>query len=171
MYALREYVGEEPINAALRRLFDRYKSAEPPLPTSMDLYSELKAATPDSLQSLLEDLFERNTYWELETKQVSAEPAGPGKWRVTLDVNARKLVVDTRGAETDVPMNDLVEIGVYGAGGETTRGAELYRRMHRIKAGRQLVAVVVTAKPVRGGIDARNLLIDADPTDNMKELQ
>lgn len=31
MYALREYVGEDPVNDALRRLFDKYKSGEPPL--------------------------------------------------------------------------------------------------------------------------------------------
>lgn len=129
----------------------------------------LKSVTPDSLQSLLADLFERNTYWELETKRVSAEPQGQGQWRVTLDVSARKVVVDTRGTETEVPMNDLVEIGVYGAGGEATRGVSLYRGMQRIKAGAQRITVVVAAKPVRAGIDPRYLLIDADPTDNMKE--
>ncbi|MDP9177340.1 MAG: ABC transporter permease [Gemmatimonadota bacterium] len=170
MYALREYVGERPVNDALRRLFDQYKTGEPPLPTTRELYAELKAVTPDSLQSLLADLFERNTYWELETKRVSAEPAGQGKWRVGLDVNARKVVVDTRGAETEVPMNDLVEIGVNGAGGDATRGAPLYRAMHRIKAGAQRISVLVAAQPVRAGIDPRNLLIDADPTDNQKEV-
>lgn len=170
MYALREYVGEEPVNEALRRLFDKYKSGGPPLPTSMDLYAELKSITPDSLQSLLGDLFERNTYWELETKSVSTKAAGEGKWLVTLDVTARKVVVDTRGAETEVPLNDLVEIGVYAAGGNATRGAPLYRAMHRIKPGAQRITVLVATQPVRAGIDPRNLLIDADPGDNLKEI-
>jgi ABC-2 type transport system permease protein len=169
MYALREYVGEDRVNSALRRLFDRYKSGEPPLPTSKDLYAELKSITPDSLQPLLADLFERNTYWELKTRRVAAEPAGPGQWRVTLDVNARKVVVDTRGAETEVPMDDPVEIGVYAAGGSATRGVPIYRSMHRIKAGVQQISVLVATKPARAGIDPRNLLIDTDPTDNMKE--
>jgi len=169
MYALREYVGEDRVNRALRRLFDQYKSGEPPLPTSKDLYAELKSITPDSLQPLLADLFERNTYWQLETKRVSAEPAGRGQWRVMLDVNARKVVVDTRGAETEVPMDDPVEIGVYAAGGSATRGASIYRRMHRIKAGAQRISVVVPTKPVQAGIDPRNLLIDAEPADNMKD--
>jgi aminopeptidase N len=167
MFALREYVGEEPVNDALRRLFDKFKSGEPPLPTSRDLYEELKSVTPDSLRSLLADLFERNTYWELATKQVSAQPTGAGKWRVTLDLNARKVTVDTAGAETEVPMDDLVEIGVYADGGEATRGTLLYRAKYRIKAGAQRISVVVPSKPARAGIDPRNLLIDQDPTDNL----
>jgi len=77
--------------------------------------------------------------------------------------------VDTRGAETEVPMDDPVEIGVYAAGGSATRGASIYRRMHRIKAGAQRISVVVPTKPVQAGIDPRNLLIDAEPADNMKD--
>jgi hypothetical protein len=34
------------VNAALLRLFDKYKSREPPTPTSRDLYAELKSADP-----------------------------------------------------------------------------------------------------------------------------
>ena len=67
-------------------------------------------------------------------------------------------------------MNDPVEIGVYGSGGVTTRGIQLYRAMHRVKPGEQRISVVVSARPTKAGIDPRNLLIDADPTDNMKDI-
>ena len=46
MYALREYVGAERVDAALRRLLERHGSGTPPLPTSLDLYRELQAVTP-----------------------------------------------------------------------------------------------------------------------------
>jgi aminopeptidase N len=171
VYAVREYVGEDKVTAGLKHLFDSYKSGEPPLPTSKDLLAELKAVTPDSLQPLVSDLFERNTWWDLETKQVSVESAGHGRWQVTLDVNARKVVVDTRGVETEAPMNDLIEIGVYGADGKATRGAQLYRALHRVKTGTQRINVVVASRPVRAGIDPRYLLVDDDYSNNMKELK
>lgn len=170
MYALREYIGEARVNDAIRRVFERHKAAEPPLPTSMDLYAALKSITPDSLQSLLADLFERNTYWELETRHVAAEPVGQGQWRVTLNVDARKVVVDARGAETEVPMDDPVEIGVYAEGGSATRGTAIYRKMHRIKAGAQRISLLVASKPARAGIDPRILLNDEEPEDNMKDV-
>jgi hypothetical protein len=170
MYTLREYLGEDVVNSALRRLFDRFKSGEPPLPTTRDLYAELVGVTPDSIRPFLGDLFERNTWWEAKTKNVTATAAGAGKWRVDLDVVSRKVVVDTAGAETVVPMNDLVEVGVYGSGGAASRGVELYRALHRVRAGSQRISVMVNRKPIAAGIDPRNLLVDADPSDNMKAI-
>ena len=82
------------MHAALRRLLEKDGSGTPPLPTSLDLYRELQAVTPDSLQYLLHDLFEANTYWELETEQAAAVQTEVGTWQVTLDVRARKVVVD-----------------------------------------------------------------------------
>jgi hypothetical protein len=171
MMALREYVGEPQVNAALKRLFDKYKSGEAPLPISTDLYAELEAVTPDSLRSFLSDLFERNTYWEVAARNVSTEPLAGGRYRVTLDVLARKVVVDKQGSEKEVPMNDLVEVGVYGAGSSATRGVELYRAMHHVRTGMQRVTVVVDSKPVRVGIDPRYLLIDDEPENNIKEIR
>ena len=115
MYALSEYVGEERVNGALRRLIEKHDSAGAPLATTLDLYRELQAVTPDSLQYLLHDLFEVNTFWELETERATAEQTAAGTWQVTLDVRARKVVVDSAGVETEVPMDEWVEIGVFAA--------------------------------------------------------
>ena len=73
LYALSEYIGEERVNGALRRLLETHRPEEAPLATTLDLYRELQAVTPDSLQSLLHDLFEVNTFWELETERATAE--------------------------------------------------------------------------------------------------
>ena len=170
MYALREYVGEERVNVALRRLLEKHGSGTPPLPTSLDLYAELQAVTPDSLKPLLADLFEANTFWELAAKRVTAEQDDKGAWQVTLDVRARKVVVDSEGLETEVPMDDLVEVGVFAPAGDGGLGEPLYLRMHRIRSGEQRITVTVPSKPARGGIDPRNLLIDVEAGDNVREV-
>jgi ABC-2 type transport system permease protein len=170
MSALREYVGAERVNVALRRMVERYGDATPPLPTSLDLYRELQAVTPDSLRYLLVDLFETNTYWELKTKRVTSEETDSGTWQVTLDVNARKLVVDTLGAQKDELMNDLLEVGVYGAAKDGGLGEPLHLQMHRVRSGEQRITVTVRGKPDRAGIDPRNLLIDVKPDDNVQAV-
>jgi hypothetical protein len=167
MHAVREYVGEERVNTALRRLLEKHGSGAPPLPTSLDLYRELQAVTPDSLVPLLHDLFETNTYWELEAKQVTAEPAEGGTWRVTLDVRTRKVVVDTEGVVTEVPMDDLVEVGVFAAKEDGAAGEPLYLRMHRLRSGEQRITVTVSGEPARAGIDPRILLLDVKAEDNL----
>jgi ABC-type transport system involved in multi-copper enzyme maturation permease subunit len=170
MYALREYVGEQPVNTALRRMLQKYGSGAAPLATSVDLYRELQAVTPDSLRPLLADLFETNTYWELATDSVSAQPAGNGAWRVTLDVQARKVDVGTTGAERERPMNDLVEIGVYAEGRDGRPGPPLYQRMHRVRSGRQRITVTVPGRPARAGIDPRSLLVEVKGSDNLRDV-
>ena len=170
MYALREYLGAEKVDAALRRLFEKHGKGAAPLPTSLDLYRELQAVTPDSLRSLLVDLFEANTFWELKAKQVSAKQVTSGTWEVTIDVQARKVVVDTAGIETEIPMDDLIEVGVFAAAEVGTLGEPLYQQMHRIRSGEQRITVIVPREPVRAGIDPRNLLIDVKPGDNLTEV-
>jgi hypothetical protein len=166
MWALRQYVGAERIDAVLRSLVDRYGSGEPPLPTSLDLYRELQAITPEPLRYLLVDLFEANTYWELETQRVTTNQIETGEWQVTLDVLARKVVIDEEGVETDVPMDDLIELGVF-VGPETE---PQYVRMHRVRSGHQRITVTVPTPPARAGIDPRNLLVDLDAPNNVQEI-
>jgi hypothetical protein len=167
MYALREYVGEERVNTALRRMVEKYGAGVPPLPTSRDLYRELQAVTPEAQRGLLHDLFEANTYWALQTKRAAAEPAGDGTWWVTLDVHARKEVVDPEGLATEVPLDELVEVGVYAAGED---GEPLYLERHRLRSGAQQLRVKVAGEPASAGIDPRHLLIDVEPQDNFQQV-
>jgi ABC-2 type transport system permease protein len=131
---------------------------------------ELQAVTPDSLRYLLADLFEANTFWELAAKQVAAEQTETGAWQVTLAVQARKVTVDINGVVTEVPLDDLVEVGVFAAAESGGRGEPLYLQMHRIRSGQQRITVTVPQKPARAGIDPRNLLIDVNASDNLKEI-
>ncbi len=171
MYALSEYIGEDRVNDALRHLLEEHGSGAPPLPTSLDLYRELQAVTPDSLQYLLHDLFEANTFWELETERATAEQTEAGTWQVTLDVQARKLVVDTAGVETPVPMDDWVEIGVFAPAEEGNGlGEPIYLQKHRIRSAEQTITVTVPRKPARAGIDPYHLL-DWERGDNTEEVK
>jgi hypothetical protein len=171
MYALREYAGAEQVNAALRRLLERHGSGTSPLPTSLDLYQELQTAIPQSLHSLLADLFEANTFWELVTQKVTAMRTETGAWQVTLDVRARKVVVNTAGVETEVPMDDLIEVGVFEAANPGRASEPLYLHMHRVPSGEHRITVMVASKPARAGIDPRNLLIEVEGDDNLKEIR
>jgi ABC-type transport system involved in multi-copper enzyme maturation permease subunit len=166
MYALRQYVGEKPLNAALRRLVATHGSGRPPFATSRDLCRELKGATPPEYHDLLKDLLETITLWNLRTTAIAAEPAGNGAWRVTLDVEAQKFRADGSGKEMEVPMNDLVEIGVYGE----AIADPLYLQKHRIRSGRQRISVVVKGTPARAGVDPQLLLIDRNWSDNLRPV-
>ena len=168
MYALSEYVGESRVNEALRTLVEKKASS---LATSLDMYRELQAVTPDSLKPLLHDLFEVNTFWTFDTKTAKAVQTDAGTWEVTFEVDVRKVVADSAGRETELPMTDLVEIGVFAPAepGEKL-GKPLYVQKHRVRSGRQTITVTVPQKPARGGIDPYNLL-DWEEGDNIERVE
>jgi hypothetical protein len=167
-HALSEYVGEARVNSALRTLVEKKASS---LATTLDMYRELQAVTPDSLRPLLHDLFEVNTFWTFDTKKATAVQTALGAWQVTLDVEAHKVVADSAGKETELPVTDWVEIGVFApaAPGEVL-GKPLYVQKHRVRSGRQTITVTVSQKPARAGIDPYNLL-DWDEGDNIERIE
>lgn len=172
LYAMSKYVGEERVNLALRRLLEAHRSGTPPLPTTLDLYRELQVVTPDSLQSLLHDLFKVNLFWELETERATAEQTESGIWQVTLDVQARKLVVDSAGVETEMPIDEWVQIGVFAPAAEgRDLGEPLYRRKHRLHSAKQTIIVMVPRQPAHAGIDPYHLLIDLEIDNNVEEVR
>jgi hypothetical protein len=168
MHALAEYVGEDRVNGALRTLVLKKASS---LATTLDMYRELQAVTPDSLRPLLRDLFEVNTFWTFETRQARAVQTETGSWRVTLEVEARKVVADSAGRETEMPMTEWVEIGIFAAAapGEIL-GKPLHVQKHRIRSGTQTITVTVPEMPARGGIDPYNLL-DWEEGDNIEPIE
>ena len=177
MYALRDAIGEEKIETALRRLFTKYRLAGPPYPTTRDLYAELYAVTPAQHRSLLHDLFESITLWDLQVKQQpQAEPLPGGAYRVTFTVAAEKFEADSIGRERAVPMDDLIDVGVFtGASVDGHPGQPLYLQKHRIRSGTQTITVTVPRAPARVAIDPHHKLIERElsfdaSTNNIAEI-
>ncbi|MFL5382276.1 MAG: ABC transporter permease/M1 family aminopeptidase, partial [Longimicrobiaceae bacterium] len=115
MYALRDYIGEQAVNGALRAFLAEWRFRGPPYPTSLDLMRHLRAAAPDSLKPVVEDLFSHVTLWENRVVTARSRPAGAGRWEVTLEVEAKKLRADSLGNETELPVRDWIDVGVYAA--------------------------------------------------------
>ena len=167
MYTMRERLGADVVNGALRRFREKFAGADAPPPTSRALYAELQAVTPDSLRPLLSDLFEHITLWSVRTDSAVAEPAG-GAYRVTLFVNASKARADSVGTQTPVAMDDAVEVGVFaGAALDGSLGETLYLKQHRIRSGKQTILLTVPRLPTRAGVDPYRKLIERDQDDNV----
>ncbi|NBB87982.1 MAG: hypothetical protein GVY12_17415 [Bacteroidetes bacterium] len=167
MYALQDYIGEAQVNTALRRFVDKTRFTEPPYPTSRDLMEELETVTPDSLQYVLDDWFRRITLYENRTTKATYAPASDGRYRVTLNVTTQKVQADSLGAETEVAMNDWIDVGVFPPDTSQAPSEPLYLRKHRLESGDQTITVTVDGVPARAGIDPYAKLIDRDTDDNV----
>jgi aminopeptidase N len=164
-YALQDAIGEHNVNRALSALLAKHAFRGPPYPTSLDLIAELRKVTPPEQQGLITDLFETITLYENRALEASARPLAGGRHEVTLKVSAKKLRADEQGAETEVALNEEVQLGVLGEDGKP-----LLLERRRLRAGEQVVKLTVTGKPKRAGIDPLNMLIDRKPDDNVVDV-
>lgn len=173
LYYLKEMLGEDVLNSALRDLVDSFAYAEPPYPTSHELVERIRAVTPDSLQYLVTDLFEEITLFDNRViGDPVSEPTEDGRWRVTFEVQAGKLRADSLGTETSVPMNDYVDVAVLAQPEEgRERGRVLATERRRLTDGVHTVEFVVDEAPWQVGVDPSFFLIDRIPDDNLKRVR
>jgi ABC-2 type transport system permease protein len=170
MYYLKEMIGEEAVNRALRRVLERYRYAPAPYPTSWALVDELRAETPPQLQYLIKDLFEDITLFSNRTLDARAVKRADGKYDVTIEVEAKKLKADATGNEKEVPVDDWVDIGAFAKAPKDHQwGATLYRERVHMNKARGTFTFTTAELPEKAGIDPFLLLIDRIPDDNMRK--
>jgi hypothetical protein len=162
MYALQDYIGEDYVNRALKKVVEEYGHREDVFPTSLDVVNAFKTVTPDGLQYLITDLFETITLWENEAKSASYVVLDDGKYKVSLEVSTHKFHADSIGTQTEIPIQDYIDIGVFGENGE-----ELYLKKHRLTQNESDIEIIVDKKPVRSGIDPYVILIDRERDNNL----
>jgi ABC-2 type transport system permease protein len=171
MYYLREMIGEEAVNRALRQVLQKYGYAPPPYPTSYALTDALRAQTPPELQYLIQDLFDDITLFSNRTLTARAKKRGDGKYDVTVDVEAHKFKADDQGNEREVPVNDWIEVGAIAAAPKGKKyGQVLHREKIHMTQTKGTYTFTVDQLPDKAGIDPLLLLIDRIPDDNLKSV-
>jgi ABC-2 type transport system permease protein len=172
MYYLKEMIGEEQVNAALRSVIERFAYQEPPYPTAHHLVDAFRAHTPDSLQYLIADLFETITLFDNRMEEPVYRQLEDGRYEVSFEISAAKFRADTLGAETPIPINDWIDVGVYAKPENgKKRGKPLYWQRHLITAPRTPLRLIVDELPHEAGIDPNYYLIDRIPEDNVKRVK
>ena len=172
MYALKDAIGEDRVNLALRNFLGKYAYGQGPFPTSRDLVAEFRAVAPPAYQSLITDLFEEITIYDLRVAEVTVEPSAQG-WSVRLDTRAAKYHADGAGRETVQDLDLWVDVGVFPQAAEDLQEYQLppplYLKRHRVTGDGEIV-ISVSEQPARAGIDPYNTLIDRNPDDNLKTI-
>ena len=171
MFNLKEFIGETAVNAALRDLAGTFGYRKPPYPTAYELVDRLRKNTPDSLQNAITDLFEQITIYDNRATASTAKKRKDGQYDVTVTVQTAKLRADSLGRETPLPLNDLIDVGVYGKPAEGKKiGKLLAIRRLRMRGASGTYSFVVKEQPHEAGVDPLSFLADRIPADNLKKV-
>jgi ABC-2 type transport system permease protein len=172
MYYLREMLGEEAVNRALRKVMDKYRYAPSPYPTSYALLDALREQTPRELQNVLADVFYDITLFSNRTLDAKAVKRPDGKYDVTITVESRKFKADETGNEREVAVDDYIDIGAFSAPTKGKKyGRTLYRERMKITKAQNQYTFVTPELPQKAGVDPFLLLVDRMPDDNLKKIE
>jgi aminopeptidase N len=162
MYQLQDLLGEETVNRALREVIAAHAFKGPPYPTSRVLLEALRRETPPELQYVLTDDFEQITLYENRALSARYLKRADGRFEVTMDLALKKVHADELGEEREVPMDDVIPVGVIDADGNA-----LALTTRRLRSGTARVTLVVDKAPAKAGIDPVDELVDRQPDDNL----
>jgi ABC-2 type transport system permease protein len=171
MYALRDAVGEEQLNEALKRYLARVAVGGPPYTTTAELLEEIRPAVPAESEYLVEDLFEKITTFRNEVAASTSTERADGTFLVRIELEAHKRRGDGSGAEREIPIDDWIDIAVFGEE-EDSKGGDsvLFLERRRIRASPVAFEIVVDHRPARVAIDPYYKLIDRDRGDNVRAV-
>ena len=174
-YTLQDYISEDSVNLAIRRFIRDWNSFDGLLQTdryatTADLLIYFSEVTPDSMQYIIEDMFETITLYENKTTETTYHVNVDSTYTVNIEVEAIKYRSDSLGNEESIALNDYIDIGIYGMDEE---GEEvlIYLEKHFIDKKVNSFEVTVDRKPTMVGIDPIHKLIDRNPEDNVKDLE
>jgi len=174
MYALRDYVGEQTVNLALKRLVKNHAFKSTPYALSTDFIGYLKEVASVEHHALIEDLFEKITFFDMKVSKSEVSTLADGRFKVILDVDVTKYYEDAIGNKTEVPFNFSVDIGLFVKNPSARGYGEsdvIILEKHRLNSGKTTLEFIVDKQPEFAGIDPYNKLIDRDSNDNLARVE
>ncbi len=177
LYCMRDFLGEDTLNKAFHALVDSFGYAEPPWPTALDMYREIRKVTPDSLTYLLEDNFKYITLYNNGITSAKATMNPDSTWSVNVSLTADKVHADSLGKETKVPVNDWMDIAVerrpaFGKNAKKElNDVPLVQQRVKLRTGANSFTFTVPEKPLAVVIDPDHLFFDRLPEDNRKKVE
>jgi aminopeptidase N len=173
MYLLKDQIGAEKVNEALRGLLAEFAFKAAPYPNPTDLMRRLREVAGPEHEQLIADLFERITLYDVKVTDAKSQRRADGRWDVTLEVEARKLYADGKGKETESPLAESFDVGVFtvepGRKGYDKDSVIAVERA-TVRSGKQTLRLVADAEPKFAGVDPFNKRVDRNSDDNLRAV-
>jgi ABC-type transport system involved in multi-copper enzyme maturation permease subunit len=165
MYALKEAVGEDALNAAIKKFADKVRYQEPPFTTSLDFVASLKADLGPQLHALIDELFNKVVLYDNRLQSHKLTEHLDGSVTIDLEVLGRKIDVDDKGAQTDMDFTQELEFA-----GRDAQDKNLGAERRLIRNGVNNIQLKFAQKPKSLLLDPRSIWIDLNRDDNKLPL-
>lgn len=167
---LAELVGIERLEAAFAGFMEQWRYRPAPYPSAADLLAHLKAELPAEAAPQLDDFFLHVTNWRLRATSAKAWPNLDGTWTLRAIVDASKTYSTGLGIEEEAPLETPLQVAAFGGPGFGPDDL-LAEDWRNLESGENEILLTLPHKPLRFGLDPYLYLPDANPYDNLTEVQ
>ncbi|MGZ7079779.1 MAG: M1 family aminopeptidase, partial [Thermoanaerobaculia bacterium] len=116
MYELKDAIGEQNVDAALRKTIGGWAFQGPPYVRTIELLQNFSDVTAPQSKSVINDLFLTITLYDNKVTEVTSTKMADGKYRVKFTVESKKMRAEGSGNEKPVAIDDWIDVGVLAAG-------------------------------------------------------
>ena len=169
MYALRDVLGADRVNLALKRFIEKYGNRPPPNPTTRELVAELRAVAGEEYQALITDWFERITFYDVAVTGAQERAAGDG---YEVDDRDRGAGSSTSTAPASRPRCRCRRRSTSPCSrqAQTRRPSRSISRSIGSRRARSASSCVCPREPGRVAVDPYGLMLDRRAQDNARDL-
>lgn len=166
MNALKELLGEETLNRALRS-FVAAQSGPAHQPKIDDLLQSIEVVTPPENRALVNEWTRDVILYDLSMTSVNTRRLPDGRFEVTMQVNVHK----SRADERELPVDESIEIGIFATDPDVASANDiLHLAAHPLHNGANTITVIVDKQPSYAAIDPYLTRIDRNRFDNVKSV-
>ena len=169
MMSLLDLLGEQRLNHALSEFIKQYKFSGHSYPTTIDLVRALAKGSSEDERTFIHQMFEEINLYNLIAKEGKLKRTENGEYEVTIIVDAKRLIADGQGIETETPLSQIIEIALFSENPYDSGSTKepLYLEKHQFKSGENIIKIQVKDKPDFALVDPYIKLIDRDTDDNL----
>jgi ABC-2 type transport system permease protein len=169
MMSLKDKLGEDRLNRALKGMINDWKFREDLYPTTKDLIAKFKQEANADESSYIDSLFKDITLYDLIAKSATSEMNQDNEYTVSLDISAARYVADGKGKEEEAPLDEWVDIVLFSNDPDDFAGDNdiIYRKKHKIVSGDNTIEITVDKEPKFAGVDPFVRFIDRETGNNI----
>ncbi|MEP3890818.1 MAG: ABC transporter permease [Hellea sp.] len=178
-WGMRQTIGNDVIQGAVKRFLTEYHGTKgAPYPTTLELIEILKEDTDPKYHQLIEDYWNKITFWDLSFTDEIKATANGDSFAISIPIKVdKKYASEEDGKETsvieidDAELNEWVEIGFYTEDPKDDLGASPFAtRVVNLTKAETVQEFTLDKRPSHIVLDPKRALIERNVNDNTKAL-
>ena len=172
LLAMKDLIGEEKVNIAIRNLTDKHRQEVEPTLISLELLEEFYKLSPTKYHPLIDDWFKKVITYNLKIEGTDTKKLGNDQFEITININAKRFEENNLEPTKQIDLNEPIQIGLFKKHPKNFKHDDpiLHLKSHQIDQENMQLKIIVDEMPKYICIDPFGARLDANRVDNIWEL-